>query len=82
MWEIAAVAWQLPQPLGSTPPTQSRPRGSHALKDPWNRGIFSADGYPSACGFFSFSINPAVPIKGSLVRELARAAGARLRELP
>ena len=34
----------------------------------------SAYGYPSACGFFSFPVNPAVPIKGSLAAATASAA--------
>ena len=36
--KISAGGRQLPQPLGSTPPTR-RPRGSQVLRDPCNSGI-------------------------------------------
>ena len=46
------------------------------MKDSCNREIFSAD------RLLSVRATPAIRPQGSLARELARAAGARLRELP
>ena len=71
--KISAGGRQLPQPLGSTPPTQSRPRGSQLPIDSCSRGIF--------CGrwFIIPAYYPGGTTPSSLARELAPQ---RLRELP
>ena len=85
--KISAGGRQLPQPLGSTPPTR-RPRGSQVLRDPCNSGISFRRRNNHRPKIISKRCRPGgttprLPRGRDCVGGvLSRACGARLRELP